>query len=36
MADPIVITRSVSIDPGEIEETFVRSAGPGGQNVNKV
>lgn len=36
MADPIVITRSVSIDPGEIEETFIRSAGPGGQNVNKV
>lgn len=36
MADPIVITRSISIDPGEIEESFVRSAGPGGQNVNKV
>ena len=36
MADPIVITRSISLDPGEIEETFVRSAGPGGQNVNKV
>ena len=36
MADPIVITRSIAIDPGEIEETFVRSAGPGGQNVNKV
>ena len=36
MADPIVITRSVSLDPGEIDETFVRSAGPGGQNVNKV
>lgn len=36
MADPIPITRSISIDPGEIEETFVRSAGPGGQNVNKV
>ena len=35
MAEPIVITRSISIDPGEIEETFVRAAGPGGQNVNK-
>lgn len=36
MADPIVITRSISIDPAEIEESFVRSSGPGGQNVNKV
>lgn len=36
MADPIAITRSVSIDPSEIEETFVRGSGPGGQNVNKV
>jgi ribosome-associated protein len=36
MPDPIVITRTVSIDASEIEESFVRSAGPGGQNVNKV
>jgi ribosome-associated protein len=36
MAEPIEITRSISIDPAEIEESFVRSAGPGGQNVNKV
>ena len=36
MPDMIPITRSVSIDPAEIEESFVRSSGPGGQNVNKV
>ena len=36
MADPIVITRSIAIDPSEIEESFVRASGPGGQNVNKV
>ncbi len=36
MAEPIVVTRSISIDPDEIEETFVRGSGPGGQNVNKV
>ncbi len=32
----IRITNSVSLDPEEIEETFVRAGGPGGQNVNKV
>lgn len=32
----IPITRSIAIDPGEIEESFIRSSGPGGQNVNKV
>ncbi|ODT49902.1 MAG: aminoacyl-tRNA hydrolase [Devosia sp. 63-57] len=31
-----MITRSISIDPSEIEESFVRGSGPGGQNVNKV
>jgi len=36
MAEPIHITRSISIDPSEIEESFVRASGPGGQNVNKV
>jgi len=36
LADPIMITRSISIDPSEIEESFVRGSGPGGQNVNKV
>ena len=32
----IRITDQISIDPGEIEESFIRAAGPGGQNVNKV
>jgi ribosome-associated protein len=32
----IRITRGISIDESEIQETFVRSSGPGGQNVNKV
>jgi ribosome-associated protein len=34
-AAPIRITAGLSLDPAEIEETFVRSAGPGGQHVNK-
>ncbi|MBL6616542.1 MAG: aminoacyl-tRNA hydrolase [Reyranella sp.] len=29
------ITGALAIDPAEIEETFVRAAGPGGQHVNK-
>ena len=32
----IRVTPSISLDPSEIEEEFVRSSGPGGQNVNKV
>ena len=36
MPEPIVITRSISIDPSEIEESFIRGTGAGGQNVNKV
>ena len=30
----IPITRSITIDTDEIEESFVRSGGPGGQHVN--
>jgi ribosome-associated protein len=32
----IRVTDSISLDPGEIEEDFIRASGPGGQNVNKV
>ena len=32
----IRITDRISIDESEIEESFVRSSGPGGQNVNKL
>jgi ribosome-associated protein len=32
----IRITPSIAIDERAIKETFVRSSGPGGQNVNKV
>lgn len=32
----ISITPEISIDADEIREEFVRAAGPGGQNVNKV
>jgi ribosome-associated protein len=30
------VTDTISIDDAELEESFVRSSGPGGQNVNKV
>ena len=30
------ITPAIDIDESELEERFVRSSGPGGQNVNKV
>jgi ribosome-associated protein len=32
----IRITDDIAIDESEIEESFVRSSGPGGQNVNKL
>jgi len=32
----IRITDTISIDESELSESFVRSSGPGGQNVNKV
>ena len=32
----IRVTDHISIDDSEIEENFVRSSGPGGQNVNKL
>src|SRR5258705_8755467 len=32
----IRITDTISLDESEIDESFVRSSGPGGQNVNKL
>ena len=32
----IRVTQTISISEREIEERFIRSSGPGGQNVNKV
>ena len=34
--DMIRITETIRLDEAEIRERFVRSSGPGGQNVNKV
>ena len=36
MAERIAITRTISISEDELEESFVRASGPGGQNVNKL
>src|SRR5215510_5077807 len=32
----IRITDRISIEEGELEESFIRASGPGGQNVNKL
>ena len=32
----IIVSKNISLEPSEIKERFIRSSGPGGQNVNKV
>ncbi len=32
----LIVTRTLRIPEAELEERFIRSSGPGGQNVNKV
>ena len=32
----LIVNPSITIPDGELEEQFIRSSGPGGQNVNKV
>ncbi|ESX94754.1 alternative ribosome rescue aminoacyl-tRNA hydrolase ArfB [Mesorhizobium sp. LNJC403B00] len=34
--DDIIISDEAVIHPGDLHEDFIRSSGPGGQNVNKV
>jgi len=36
MAEPIEVAPGIALGPEEIEIDFIRSSGPGGQNVNKV
>lgn len=33
---PVQVNDNIQLDPEELEEQFIRSSGPGGQNVNKV
>jgi len=33
---PLAVTATIAIEEYELEERFIRSPGPGGQNVNKV
>ena len=35
-SDPLVVNENLSISEATLQESFVRSSGPGGQNVNKV
>ena len=32
----LYITQKIQIDENELQESFIRASGPGGQNVNKV
>lgn len=32
----IKVTNSIALDEAELQESFIRASGPGGQNVNKV
>jgi len=32
----IQVTETIALDEAELEESFIRASGPGGQNVNKV
>jgi ribosome-associated protein len=34
--ESLIVTRRIRVPPSELRFTFVRSSGPGGQNVNKV
>jgi ribosome-associated protein len=34
--EPIIISAEATIHPDDLAESFIRSSGPGGQNVNKV